>query len=134
MRTAIHAALVTLFATTAQADFPDTVRDHILPGYAAFATSAAALNDLAAQTCDVSAVQPAWHAAYDPWMTVQHVRFGPVETDGRGLSILFWPDPKALGTKAQMALLIGDPATLTLDAFAEQPVAARGLVALERLL
>lgn len=59
-------------------------------------------------------------------MAVQHLRFGPGETDGRVLAILYWPDPKALGAKAQAALLTGDPAKLTPDAFAEQSVAARG--------
>ena len=67
-------------------------------------------------------------------MAVAHLSLGPAEEDGRGLAILFWPDPKALGWKAQRALLTGDPAALQPDAFAQQSVAARGLPALERLL
>ena len=123
-----------LLATPALADFPETVKDHILPGYQAFATATEALAAKSAETCDVAALQPAYHAAYDAWMGVQHLRFGPVETDGRVLAVLYWPDPKALGAKAQKALLTGDPAKLTPAAFAEQSVAARGLVSLERLL
>lgn len=123
-----------LIATPALADFPETVQRHILPGYKALAESTAALAAQAEKTCDVAALQPAYHAAYDAWMLVQHLRFGPVETDGRGLSILYWPDPKALGAKAQKGLLAGDPAKLTPAAFAEQSVAARGLLSLERLL
>ncbi len=67
-------------------------------------------------------------------MAVAHLRLGPVEEEGRVLAIAFWPDPKALGTKAQMALLTGDPAALTPEHFPEQSVAARGLTGLERLL
>ena len=125
---------LTLIATPALADFPDTVQRHILPGYQALAESTAALAAEAGKTCEVAALAPAYNAAYDAWMAVQHLRFGPVETDGRGLAVLYWPDPKALGAKAQKTLLAGDPAKLTPAAFAEQSVAARGLLSLERLL
>ena len=125
---------LTLIATPALADFPDTVQRHILPGYQALAESTAALAAEAGKTCDAAALEPAYNAAYDAWMAVQHLRFGPVETDGRGLAVLYWPDPKALGAKAQKTLLAGDPAKLTPAAFAEQSVAARGLLSLERLL
>ncbi|NEY90531.1 imelysin family protein [Tabrizicola oligotrophica] len=123
-----------LLATPACADFPETVQDHILPGYQALADATAALASQAQATCEASALQPGYHAAYDAWMAVQHLRFGPVETDGRVLAILYWPDPKALGTKAQKALLTGDATKLEPAAFAEQSVAARGLLSLERLL
>lgn len=132
MRALIFALLA--LATPARADFPQTVQDHILPGYAAFEATTKTLADTAAQTCAPADITPAYHAAYDAWMTVQHLRFGPVETDGRVLAILYWPDPKALGAKAQMALLTGDPAKLMPETFADQSVAARGLLSLERLL
>lgn len=122
-----------LMASPALADFPETVQNHILPGYQALAETTAALA-LAGQSCDQAALKTGYNAAYDAWMGVQHLRFGPVETDGRVLSILYWPDPKGLGAKAQMALLQGDPAKLRPESFAEQSVAARGLLALERLL
>jgi predicted lipoprotein len=67
-------------------------------------------------------------------MAVSHLRLDPSETDGRALAILFWLDPKALGTKTQRALLLSDPATLTPDAMAQQSIAARGISGLERLL
>lgn len=66
-------------------------------------------------------------------MGVQHPRFGPVEADGRAPAILSWPDPKGLGAKAQTAILAGDAAIPDPAAFADQSVAARGLLALERL-
>lgn len=125
---------LTVLATPARADFPETVKNHILPGYAAFETATKTLATTTAQTCAAADITSAYHAAYDAWMAVQHLRFGPVETDGRVLAILYWPDPKALGGKAQMALLTGDPLSLTHDSFAEQSVAARGLLSLERLL
>jgi uncharacterized protein len=123
-----------VLATAAHADFPETVQDHILPGYAAFESATARLEAVARGSCAAEMLQPAYHAAFDAWMAVQHLRFGPVETDGRALAVLYWPDPKALGAKAQKALLTGDATKLEPAAFAEQSVAARGLLALERLL
>lgn len=132
MRALIFAFAV--LASPACADFPETVQNHILPGYAGFDAATQALSVTARESCDAAALTPAYHAAYDAWMGVQHLRFGPVETNGRVLAIHYWPDPKALGAKAQLALLTGDPAKLTAEAFADQSVAARGLLALERLL
>ena len=125
---------LTLTALPARADFPEAVRDHILPGYAAFAQATAALDASAQADCTAQALRPAYQAAWDAWMAVAHLRLGPVEEEGRVLAIAFWPDPKALGTKAQMALLTGDPAALSPEHFPEQSVAARGLTGLERLL
>ena len=121
-------------ATPAMADFPETLQQHILPGYAAFAVATADLAQAAQQDCDAVALRPAFQAAFDAWIGGQHLRFGPVEVDGRGLAIQFWPDPKGAGAKAQRGLLLGDAAALTPDHMAEQSVAARGLSGLERLL
>ena len=126
--------LLTLIASPALPDFPQTVTDHILPGYAAFATATKDLADTAARDCTAEAVRPAFNAAYDAWLGVEHLRFGPVTDNGTNLSILFWPDPKGSGAKAQQALLQGDAAQLQPDAFAQASVAARGLSGLERLL
>ena len=132
MRALILALAV--LATPAHADYPETAQAHILPGYAAFEAATATLADKAQQTCETSGLVPAFHLAFDAWMGVQHLRFGPVETDGRALAIHYWPDAKAAGAKAQRALLQSDPAKLTPKAFSEQSVAARGFMALERLL
>lgn len=126
---------VSLFmASPALADFPEAVTQHILPGYAQLAQTTQDLADLAQQSCAPADLRPAYQAAFDAWMGVQHLRFGPVEQDGLGLAIAFWPDPKGSGARAQMALLSGDPAQLAPEAFARQSIAARGLFALERLL
>jgi hypothetical protein len=124
--------LTTLLAAPAFADTAAVARNHIRPGYAAFAERAAALG--AVGSCDPALLRPAFHGAYDAWMQVAHLHLGPSEEDGRGLAILFWPDPKGLGAKAQRALLAGDPTALTAETMAQQSVAARGLAGLERLL
>lgn len=118
----------------AQADVAEALRDHILPGYAGFAEAAGALAQAAEGSCDPAVLRPAWNDAFDAWMGVSHLHLGPVEEDGRGLAIAFWPDPKGLGWKHQQALMTGDPAALEPAAFADQSVAARGLFGLERLL
>ena len=121
-----------LLATPAAADTASAVTDVIRPAYAAFATATQAL--AAQDTCDAETLKPAFNAAFDAWMAVSHLRLGPAEDDGRAVAILFWPDTKGLGAKAQRGLLTGDPAALTPAAFAQQSVAARGLMGLERLL
>ncbi|MCU0828815.1 MAG: imelysin family protein [Tabrizicola sp.] len=126
------AALIACLASPAAADTALAVTDHARPGYAAFAKAAA---DLAAiDSCDPEALRPSFHAAYDAWLAIAHLHLGPAEEDGRSLAILYWPDPKGLGAKAQKTLLTGDPKALTPEAMAQQSVAARGLAGLERLL
>ncbi len=127
-------ALALLLPLPAVADVAEVVRDHILTGYDSFAGATAALAARSMETCAPDAIAPAYLAAFDAWMAVQHIHLGPAEEQGRSLAIAFWPDPKGLGRKAQLALLTGDPASLAPDAFAEQSVAARGLTGLERLL
>ncbi|MCX7286540.1 MAG: imelysin family protein [Rhodobacterales bacterium] len=121
-----------LLASPAAADTAAVVQDHIRPGQAAFAMAANAL--AASDSCDVTTLTPAFNAAYDAWMGVSHLHLGPSEEEGRALAILFWPDPKGLGAKAQRALLTGDPALISTEALVQQSVAARGLAGLERLL
>lgn len=128
MRTTL--ALALLLAAPAAADTAAVVRDHAGPGYAAFAQAATALAAL--DDCDAGALSPAFQATWDAWMQVAHLHLGPAEEDGRALAILYWPDPKGLGAKAQAALLTGQP--LTPRDMAQQSVAARGLSGLERLL
>ncbi|WP_236019524.1 imelysin family protein [Fuscibacter oryzae] len=123
-----------LMAAPALADLKQAVEGQLTPGYAAFAKASADLAAAADKDCSPEAVKPAWNAAYDAWLAVSFFHLGPVEDDGRALAIHFWPDPKGLGAKAQRALLSGDAAALEPAAFADQSVAARGLMGLERLL
>jgi len=122
-------ALLLLLATPASADTAAVVQNYIRPGFTAFADAATALAAL--ETCDPETLRPAFQTAYEAWMQVAHLPLGPAEEDGRGLAVLFWPDPKGSGWKAQRALLDAVP---TAADMAQQSVAARGLPALERLL
>lgn len=128
-------ALFVVLSIPARADVADAIDQHILPGYAAFADATAALDAAAKADCTADGLRSAYHQSFDAWMTVSHLRLGPAEVDGRSLSIAFWPDPKSLGAKAQLAMIRAqDPAVQDPAAFAEVSVAARGLLALERLL
>ena len=130
-----YLVLFIVLATPLRADVAAAIDQHILPGYAAFATATATLDAAAQQDCTAQTLHPAYHLAFDAWMGVAHLRLGPVEEDGRSLSIAFWPDPKNLGTKAQLAMIRDhDPAVNDPAAFAEVSVASRGFLALERLL
>ena len=121
-----------LLATPLRAGVPEAVAT-IGAGYDRFAAASSALADAATKGCDPAALVAPYGAALDAWMAVQNVRLGPAEAEGRALAILYWPDPKGLGRRAQMPLIgddrIADPAFL-----AAQSVAARGFPGLERLL
>ncbi|WP_375688621.1 imelysin family protein [Pseudooceanicola sp. LIPI14-2-Ac024] len=128
-------ALCLCLATPLHAGVPEVVNDHVLPGTAAFADATRALADTARQDCTTTAVQPAFHDAFDAWLGISHLAFGPVEDDGRGLAIAFWPDTRGLGNAAVAQLVANEDAAVDDPAeFAEVSVAARGFFALEQLL
>ncbi|MEM6304270.1 MAG: imelysin family protein [Pseudomonadota bacterium] len=125
--------------TPAHAQQPDLkaiVEQHILPGYAALASETAAL-DAAASPCRAKSAQltTAYHNAFDAWVRVSHLRFGPAEVDDRAFSLAFWPDPRG-ATPKTLARLIRDADPVVEDAseFATVSVAGKGFYALEFLL
>lgn len=127
--------LALMTTAPARADVAEAVNQVILPATATFAEATAALSAKAAETCDPAALRPAYDAAFDAWMQIQHLKLGPIEDQARGMAVNFWPDPKAEGEKAQAALLAAaDPVVLAPEAFATQPMATRGFPGLERLL
>lgn len=128
-------SIVSLGAAPAFADLDAALDDHVLPNVARFAQATQALAETSAGTCAVSEVQPAYHAAFDAWMGLSHLNFGPVEDQGRYLAISFWPDTRGMGSR-NLARLIADQDPVVEDPahFAEESVAARGLFALEMLL
>ncbi|MEL6979413.1 MAG: imelysin family protein [Pseudomonadota bacterium] len=140
---ALTTAAFTLFPAPALADDapPDhgriaerAVEAHILPRYAAFAEASEALLE-ASQSCDVATLRQSYHASFDAWMGVQHIAIGPVEAEMRRFAIAFWPDTKGFTRKALGPLIAAeDPVIDDPVAFAKLSVAARGLLALERLL
>lgn len=132
IRSAFFTTLLALASQSASADVREAVEARILPGYDDFV---AATRALAAADCSPGAMRAPWNAAFDAWLGVAHLRFGPVETDGRALAIAFWPDPKSIGARQIRAVVEAeDEALLLPGALAEVSVAARGLFALERLL
>lgn len=71
------------------ADIDAVIDAHILKRHAAFAQSTAMLVETARQDCTPQAVIPAYHAAFDTWVEVSHIRFGPIEDNGEGLAVAF---------------------------------------------
>ena len=110
---------------------------HILPRYEAFDAAAAALA-LAAQThCAPgdAALRDAYQSAFDAWMGVQHLRFGPSEVEDRAYALAFWPDTKGRTPAGLNALLKKqDAAAATPEGMANQSIAVRGFFALDYLL
>ena len=133
-RRASLAAMLAVLAAPALAGVEEAV-DHALPRVEAFAEATASLDAAARADCAPEALRPAYGGAFDAWMGVSHLRLGPLEDEGRAQAVAFWPDERDATGRALGALLAAeDPAAEDPAAFAEVSVAARGLLALERLL
>ncbi|WP_323763529.1 imelysin family protein [Marinovum sp.] len=132
---ALLTATLCLATLPALAGTREVVQDHALPRVAAFAEAAQALGSAAADDCRAATLRPAFQRTFDAWMGVSHLTLGPLEDDGRALTIAFWPDSRGLvGRAVQQMLAAEDAAVETAESFAEVSIAARGLFALERLL
>lgn len=111
--------------------------EHIQPGFAAFADASDVLAAASAVTCDRSdpAVLAAFDTAWDAWIRIGHLRFGPTETDNRAFALGYWPDTRGTIPKT-LARLVADEDAAVADpeAFAEVSIAGRGFTALEFLL
>ncbi len=131
----ILTACFTLLGLPALADIDAVIDDHIVKRHAAFAQNTQALVDAATQDCTPHGVIPAYHAAFDTWVEVSHIRFGPIEDNGEGLAVVFWPDKKGMIPKT-LTRMIGaqDPVVTDPQAFAKHSIAARGFFALEQML
>ncbi|MCB1390811.1 MAG: imelysin family protein [Rhodobacteraceae bacterium] len=127
-------ALVLSFASgPALADVAAVLDRHVLPGNAAFAAATQALDAAAAADCRPEALRPAWNAAMDAWMAVDHLRIGPGEL--AALTIAFWPDERSAGRRTLARMIAAeDPMGRDPAAFEQVSAAARGLYALETLL
>ena len=138
MATALIAALAGLAAVDARAATVAGVIDsHVVPGFTHLANEAEALEAAARADCDPDSapLREAYHAAFDSWIAVSHLRFGPSETDNRAFALAFWPDgrgktPRALGRLIDSE----DPAGRSVAMYGDVSVAARGFYALEFLL
>ncbi len=112
-------------------------QEHVLPGFAAFSDTTGALAQAARTDCAATSpdLRAAYHTAFDGWISVSHLRFGPSETGDRAFALAFWPDTKGFTPKALSGLIAAeDDAVETPEAFAETSIAARGFFALEQML
>ncbi|WP_293576917.1 imelysin family protein [Phaeobacter sp.] len=139
------ATAATQMATTVPALVTDQqvewiLTQHILPGFDQLASQSAALAQTANQTCrhDDPALQQAFADAFDAWIRVNHLRFGPTEAENRAFALAFWPDTRGKIPDALRQALLADAETTAgfadPAAFATQSVALRGFYALEYLL
>ncbi|MFV1498547.1 imelysin family protein [Phaeobacter sp. JH20_02] len=111
---------------------------HILPGFDELAARSTTLAEVGARHCtpDDPALRDAFSRAFDAWIKVSHLRFGPTETDNRAFALAFWPDSrnKIPGTLRRAVTETPREELTTPEIFASQSVALRGFYALEYLL
>tara|TARA_R110002049_G_scaffold23781_6_gene84675 strand:- start:60655 stop:61677 length:1023 start_codon:yes stop_codon:yes gene_type:complete len=125
----------TLAAQDKPAIVDDVVTGHILPRYAILAQSSAALAEAAQTDCMAPNLHEGYASAFDAWVAVSHLRFGPSETENRAFALAFWPDARG-ATPKTLARMIGDsdPVVSSADGYADVSIAGRGFYALEFLL
>lgn len=129
------ALLVACLSTPAWGDVTEALEAHVLPGHARLVAATTDLANAAAADCTPQAMRPVFHDAYDAWIGIAHIQFGPIEDQGLGLSMSFWPDPKDSVGKAIARLTAArDPIVDAPARFGEVSAAAQGFTALERLL
>lgn len=128
-------ALAFLIAGPATAGVREAIEDHGTPRMHSFAVQTRALAVNAAADCTAPGVRPSFQNAFDAWMGISHLAFGPLEENGRALAIAFWPDKRGMVASTVGDLVQSEDAAVDDPAeFAEVSVAGRGLFALERLL
>ena len=122
---------------SAQNVLETAVDAHIIPRYQAVAETAQALEQAAIEDCAFESpnLQAAYHTAFDAWIAVTHLRFGPSEVDNRAFAMAFWPDKKGFTAKALNGLIAAqDPIVESTEAFSQMSIAGRGFFALDTLL
>ncbi|QFU08796.1 Imelysin [Rhodobacteraceae bacterium THAF1] len=124
-----------VLAAPAFAGIKDAVDTHVLPALDEFASASADLAAAAEDDCSAQALRPAYQVAFDAWMGISHLRFGPMEQNGRALAIALWPDERGMVRDTVDRMLDDeDPIAADPNAFADVSIAGRGLFALERLI
>ena len=126
---------LSLWTSHTLADVQTVIDSHIEPGYTNLVAATTNLSIAASTDSSPDAVRPHFHRAYDAWISISHIQFGPIEDQGLSLAMAFWPDPKDSTGKAIARLtaardqIVDEPAQ-----FGEVSAAAQGFTALERLL
>jgi predicted lipoprotein len=128
------------FVVSAQTTGPDVsliVEEHILPRFQSLVDTSVQLAKVAESNCTAESqpLRAAYTTAFDAWISVSHLRFGPTEVDDRAFALAFWPDSRGVTPKSLTTLIVDqDPVVGSSDAYAEVSIAARGFYALEFLL
>ncbi|WP_424975292.1 imelysin family protein [Dinoroseobacter sp. S124A] len=115
----------------------DILTGHILPRVESLAATGAALSETASTHCapEDAELRAAFASAFDAWIAMSHLRFGPSEAEQRAFALAFWPDPRSTGPRVLAGLLAeADPIAETVTDYAQVSIAARGFYALELLL
>ncbi len=115
----------------------DIVEGHVQQGFTRLAVASGDLRAVAREECDPESerLRRAYHSAFDAWIAVSHLRFGPSETENRAFALAFWPDSRGRTPRALGRMIDGeDRAGRSPEKFREVSVAARGFFALEFLL
>ena len=110
---------------------------HILPGYARLTEETEDLAEAAEAGCAANdpGLRTGFHDAFNAWMGVSHLTFGPAEEENRLFALAFWPDARGMTPRGLMALIeAGDPVVDSPEGYATVSVAARGFYAMEFLL
>lgn len=130
---ALIAALLPLPALAQTTLLETAVNDHIIPRYERVAATADALEQAALQDCTLTSapLRAAYHAGFDAWIGVTHLRFGPSEVENRAFAMAFWPDKKGFTAKALERLISAEQ---PLDSYNQTSIAGRGYFALDMLL
>lgn len=115
----------------------DSVEGHILPRFEGLAQTSEVLAQVAEGECSASSesLVRAYSDAFDAWIAVSHLRFGPTEVADRAFALAFWPDSRGKTPRALVALIAdADPIGLSVTEYAQMSIAARGFYALEFLM
>ncbi|WP_299024577.1 imelysin family protein [uncultured Sulfitobacter sp.] len=113
------------------------VVDHVLAGVDTLAAQTAKLDETARSDCDPASqtLRSRYSEAFDAWLAVSHLRFGPTEVGDRAFALAFWPDSRGATPRALASLMSAqDPVAQNADAYAQVSIAARGFYAMELLL
>lgn len=133
------ACLMPVAAWAQSFDVPITaaLETHVLPGMTNLADGATRLSEVAERDCSAASpdLQAAFHEAFDAWIRVGHLRFGPTETDNRAFALAFWPDGRGATPRTLGQLIAAeDPIVESVEGYADVSIAGRGFYALEFLL
>ncbi|KIN72379.1 imelysin family protein [Sulfitobacter guttiformis] len=140
-----HLLLITAFAFTPVMSQAQTsgeviegiVRDHILSGFVQLEQKTAAFSQTASSDCTPTsaALRDGYADAFDAWVLVSHLRFGPTEVGDRGFALAFWPDSRGTTPRSLGALITDQDAVVdSSDSYGHVSIAARGFYAMELLL